>query len=109
MQKDTKIKNKAQSSTPIEITLKLIGGKWKMFIMWTLKDAVFRFSELKRHMPKITQKMLTQQLRELESDGLIYRKVHAQVPPKVEYSLTDLGKTLLPILRSMHKWGESFE
>ena len=109
MKKETKREKKPESSLPVEITVDLIGGKWKVLILWILKDAIFRFSELKRKMPNITQKMLTQQLRELESNGLIYRKVYAQVPPKVEYSLTDLGKTLLPILRAMHKWGESFE
>jgi len=107
MQKDTKQSIRTDVSNPVEITLELIGGKWKLFILWLLKDRIFRFSELKRNVPKITQKMLTQQLRELESDGLIHRKVYAQVPPKVEYSLTEFGITVLPILRAMHKWGES--
>jgi len=109
MQKDTNVKKRPQINIPIEITLNLIGGKWKVLILWLLKDRILRFSELKRKLPKITQKMLTNQLRELESDGLVHRKVYAQVPPKVEYSLTDLGKSFLPILKAMHKWGENFE
>ena len=108
MHKDTKARNKIDTSLPVEVTLDLMGGKWKMLILWLLRDRIFRFSELKRKIPKITQKMLTQQLRELESDGIINRKVYAQVPPKVEYSLTDLGKSFLPILKAMHKWGEFF-
>ena len=108
MQKNTKTKIIKKTLLPVEIALDMIGGKWKILIFWHLKDSVLRFSELKRKIPKITQKMLIQQLRELESDNLIHRKVYAQVPPKVEYSLTDLGKSFLPILRTMHKWGESF-
>jgi DNA-binding HxlR family transcriptional regulator len=108
MQKDTKAINKEESSLPVEITLDLIGGKWKVLILWLLSGATFRFSELKHKIPKITQKMLTIQLRELESDGLVNRKVYAQVPPKVEYSLTDLGKSFLPILKAIQEWGESF-
>jgi DNA-binding HxlR family transcriptional regulator len=108
MKKDTKGKNKSDVSLPVKVTLDLIGGKWKIFILWLLRDSILRFSELKRKIPKITQKMLTQQLRELESDGLVHRKVYAQVPPKVEYSLTDLGKSFLHILRAIHKWGESY-
>lgn len=108
MQKDTNMRKKHEFSFPVEITLDLIGGKWKLLIMWLLKDKICRFSELKRLVPQITQKMLTQQLRELESDGLIHRKVYAQVPPKVEYSLTELGKSFLPILRAMHKWGSTY-
>jgi DNA-binding HxlR family transcriptional regulator len=104
MQKDTKIKI---NSLPVEITLDLIGGKWKVLILWHLLERTLRFSELKRKIPSITQKMLTQQLRELESDGLLHRKVYAQVPPKVEYSLTEAGKSFMPILKALHKWGES--
>mgnify|MGYP001596992305 CR=1 FL=1 len=89
---------------PVEITLDRIGGKWKVLILWHLKD-IRRFGELKRLIPGITQKMLTQQLRELEADGLVYRKVYAQVPPKVEYSLTESGQTLSPILDLACQWG----
>ncbi len=90
---------------PMELTIDLIGGKWKSLILWHLGEATLRFSELKKALPKITQKMLTQQLRELERDGLITRYIYTQVPPKVEYSLTDNGKTLVPILKMMHQWG----
>ena len=90
---------------PIEITLSIIGGKWKVLILWHLYDKVLRFGELKKLMPSITQKMLAQQLRELEADCLVNRKVYAVVPPKVEYSLTKEGKSLKPILHSMCLWG----
>ncbi len=90
---------------PMELTLDLIGGKWKSLIIWHLGENTLRFSELKKTLPKITQKMLTQQLRELEQDGLVKRFIYAQVPPKVEYSLTADGKTLLPILKTMSQWG----
>ena len=90
---------------PVEITLTLIGGKWKPLILWHLKGNVRRFSELRRLIPGITQKMLTQQLRELERDGLIDRQVYPQVPPKVEYSLSTHGETLVPVLESMCQWG----
>ena len=93
---------------PVEATLHVIGGKWKVLIMWHLKDNIRRFSELRRMMPGVTQKMLTQQLRELENDGLINRKVYAQVPPKVEYSLTEYGNTLKPILNAMCRWGTAY-
>lgn len=107
MQKHTKVKNKKEIPLPVEITLDLIGGKWKALILWHLLENILRFSELKRRIPKITQKMLTQQLRELETDGLVDRKVYAEVPPKVEYSLTESGKTFLPVLKAMHEWGTS--
>lgn len=92
-----------------EITIDLIGGKWKPIIIWHLgTKGTKRFSELKRLLPQITQKMLTQQLRELESDGLLERKVYPEVPPKVEYSLTNSGESLMPILRMMCEWGEKY-
>ncbi len=91
---------------PIDATLAVIGGKWKPLIIYELNDQTLRFSQLLDHLqPRITQRMLTKQLRELESDGLIARKVYAQVPPKVEYSLTVLGKSLMPILDQLCKWG----
>jgi len=93
---------------PVEATLHVIGGKWKVLIMWHLKDTIRRFGELRRMMPGITQKMLTQQLRELENDGLVNRKVYAEVPPKVEYSLTEYGKTLKPVLNAMCRWGTAY-
>jgi DNA-binding HxlR family transcriptional regulator len=90
---------------PVETTLSVIGGKWKALILWHLRDQIKRFGELKRLMPGITQKMLAQQLREMEKDGLVKRKIYPQVPPKVEYSLTDCGKSLCPILDMMGEWG----
>ncbi|MBA5851624.1 helix-turn-helix transcriptional regulator [Clostridium sp. cel8] len=103
-----KFKNKNYTCT-FEITIDLIGGKWKPLIIWHLgSKGTQRFSQLRRLIPQVTQKMLTQQLRELESDNLVNRKVYPQVPPKVEYSLTNLGKTLMPILSMMCKWGEDY-
>jgi DNA-binding HxlR family transcriptional regulator len=92
----------------IALALSIIGGKWKPLILWHLKDSVFRFGELKRTLDPITQKMLTKQLRELESDGLIFRNMYVQIPPKVEYSLTEKGLTVLPILEMISKWGANF-
>lgn len=90
---------------PVTATLSVIGGKWKPVILFTLSGGMKRFGELKRTMPGITQKMLTQQLRELEHDGIIFRQVYAEVPPRVEYSLTETGETLKPILQTMCEWG----
>ena len=95
-------------SCPIEATLALIGGKYKTLILWHLKDTILRFNEIKKLIPKATPKMLTQQLRELESDGLIIRVVYPVVPPKVEYSLSDFGKSIIPILDSMCDWGSDY-
>lgn len=93
----------------MELTLQVIGGKWKLIILHKLgKEGTMRFSEVKRSIPNITQKMLTQQLRELESDGVVRREVYAQVPPKVEYSLTELGESVLPVIGSLCRWGESY-
>jgi DNA-binding HxlR family transcriptional regulator len=91
---------------PVEATLDVIGGKWKVVILCHLDKGEKRTSELKRLMPDITQKMLTQQLRELEQDGVLKRKSYDQVPPKVVYSLTDYGWSLKPILDAMCAWGE---
>jgi DNA-binding HxlR family transcriptional regulator len=93
---------------PVEATLDVIGGKWKAVILWHLKGEIRRFGELRRLMPGITQKMLTQQLRELERDGLINRVVYAEVPPRVEYSLSAAGRSLDPVLKEMCQWGENF-
>ncbi|MBV1757473.1 MAG: helix-turn-helix transcriptional regulator [Dethiosulfatibacter sp.] len=93
---------------PLELSMDLIGGKWKCVILWHLRNYHLRFSQLKRIMPGITPKMLTQQLRDLEENGLVHREVYAVIPPKVEYSLTEDGKTFLPVLNSMYKWGRSY-
>lgn len=91
---------------PIAETLSLIGHKWKVFIIWSLlQQNTQRFSELSKGINGISQKMLTQQLRQLERDGLIARKVYAEVPPKVEYSLTELGESLKPVFDSIAGWG----
>ena len=92
---------------PVEATLELIGGKWKGIILYHLLDGKLRFSELKRQIPCVTQRMLTKQLRELEADGLVDRTIHPEVPPRVEYELTKEGMTLKPILNSLKKWGSS--
>lgn len=90
---------------PLHAAINVIGGKWKTIILYMLADQTLRFGELKKSIPKITQKMLTQQLRELETDGLVTRVVYAEIPPKVEYSLTELAKDLRPILGQLCKWG----
>ena len=90
---------------PIQSAITLIGGKWKLPILYNLREGKKRFNELKRALPGVTQKMITHQLREMERDGLIVRKVYAEVPPKVEYSLTPIAKKLEPILASLCAWG----
>jgi DNA-binding HxlR family transcriptional regulator len=92
-----------------ELSLAVIGGKWKMLILWHLgKEGTKRFNELKSLMPGITQRMLVNQLRELEEDLIIHREVYPVVPPKVEYSLTEHGQSLMPILESMYEWGKNY-
>ncbi len=93
---------------PAQTTLKAISGRWKLLILWELLSGTKRFGQLQKALTGVTQKMLTQQLREMESDGIIHRKVYAEVPPKVEYSLTKLGESLQPILIAMDKFGENF-
>ncbi|MEL3972549.1 helix-turn-helix domain-containing protein [Rossellomorea oryzaecorticis] len=92
----------------IDLVIDVIGGKWKVLILWNLNEGVKRFNELKRSLPNITQKMLTQQLRELEEHGLVSRKVYQEVPPRVEYSTTDMGKKLQATLFEMCKWGDEY-
>jgi DNA-binding HxlR family transcriptional regulator len=92
----------------MEVVVDLISGKWKIIILWRLSQKTQRFNELRRLLPAATQKMLTQQLRELESDGLVLRTVYAVVPPKVEYSLTALGESLIPVICEMWIWGASY-
>ena len=93
---------------PVVSTLDIIGGKWKVLILYYLKDDVRRFNELQRLLSGITQRMLTLQLRELENDGIVHREVYPQVPPKVEYSLTEFGRTLMPVIEAMHRWGQEY-
>jgi len=90
---------------PVEAALNVIGGKWKSIILYHLLEKTMRFNELKRLMPGITQRMLTKQLRELEAEQLISRKVYPVVPPKVEYSMTAYGETLAPIIHALRDWG----
>lgn len=97
--------SKKKYNCPVSATIQLIGGKYKSLILWHLTGKTIRFSELKKLVPDATPKMFTQQLRELESDGLLERTVYPVVPPKVEYSLTDKGKSLYPILKAMFEWG----
>ena len=93
---------------PVEATLDLIDGKWKAVILYHLLSDTVRFNELGRRLSRITQRMLTRQLRELEAAGLIHREVYAEVPPRVEYSLTALGRSLEPVIRSLWTWGNTY-
>ncbi|WP_074866230.1 winged helix-turn-helix transcriptional regulator [Atopomonas hussainii] len=92
-------------SSPMELTLEVVGGKWKSLLVYHLMEAPLRFSELRRQVPGITEKMLTQQLRELERDGIVSRTVFPEVPPRVEYVATEHGRTLKPVLEAMCHWG----
>ncbi len=92
-----------------ELVLEIIGGKWKLVILKNLFEGTKRFGQLKRTMPHITQRMLTRQLRELEEDGLVSRKVYPEVPPKVEYSLTEIGESLEAIVRQVDEWGSWYQ
>lgn len=94
---------------PVETTLTLIGDKWKVLILRDLLPGTKRFGELRRSVGQVSQKVLTAQLRQMEESGLIARKVYAEVPPRVEYSLTELGRSLWPILDAMKAWGESYK
>lgn len=94
---------------PVETTLSLIGDKWKVLILRDLMPGTKRFGELKKSIGSVSQKVLTAQLRDMEQNGLVSRKVYAEVPPRVEYSLTELGKSLGPVLDAMRSWGESYQ
>ena len=98
---------KDETNCPVSTVLSLIGGKYKALILWHLTEGILRFGELQRNIPSATPKMLTQQLRELEHDGLLQRTVYPVVPPKVEYALTASGRALLPILEAMYQCGET--
>lgn len=93
---------------PVGVTQNVIGGKWKIVIIWQIKDGVKRFNELQKALPGIRQGYLTQQLRELEQDGLVHREVYKEVPPKVEYSLTDMGNKFLKVMDKMLEWGMEY-
>jgi DNA-binding HxlR family transcriptional regulator len=92
----------------VEATLDVIGGKWKPLILWALGDKVLRFGELQKELPGVNAKMLTKQLRELEEDGVLKRTVYPEVPPRVEYAMTDFGRTLIPILQALCAWGSQY-
>ena len=97
-----------RDNCPVEATLEMIGGKYKALILWHLSENKLRFSELRKAITNATPKMLTQQLRELEAHNLIHREVFPVIPPKVEYSLTETGKSLMPILVAMRDWGAGY-
>ncbi len=104
--------NEAQNNKhyhcPVEATLDVIGGKWKPLILWQLRAEKLRFSRLRQSMQGISPKMLTKQLRELEEDGLLLREAYPEIPPRVEYSLTEFGKTVLPVLDALCEWGNGY-
>ena len=102
-------KTKELPACPVETTLTLIGNKWKVLIMRDLLTGTKRFGELKKSLGSVSQKVLTAQLRAMEEDGLIHREVYAEVPPRVEYSLTELGWSLKPILDAMVNWGNNYK
>lgn len=101
--------DKQLPACPVEVALLLIGDKWKVLILRELVEGKKRFGELKKAIGAVSQKMLTQQLRVMEQDGLVHRKVYPEVPPRVEYSLTSTGSSLKPILDAMNQWGESYQ
>lgn len=93
---------------PMELVVHLISGKWKAVILWNLSEGALRYSEINRRFPDVTEKVLTSQLRSLEADGLITRTVYPEVPARVEYDLSELGMTLIPILKEVNIWGENY-
>lgn len=101
--------NGKKYNNPVELALDVIGGKWKMPILWRLNRNVWRYGELRKDLGIITHKMLTEQLKDLEKEGLIERKVYPVVPPKVEYRITRKGKTIIPIIESLREWGDKFK
>ncbi|MFT4198289.1 MAG: helix-turn-helix domain-containing protein [Pseudoxanthomonas sp.] len=93
---------------PVEATIDVAGGKWKPIIIYHLLDGPRRFGELRKITGDVSQRSLTMQLRQLEQDGIVHRQIFAEVPPRVEYSLTEFGRTLAPVLKAMKKWGDGF-
>jgi Predicted transcriptional regulators len=100
--------NNGEQPCPVLTVQGMIAGKWKLIIIWRLCQGTKRFNELQRLLPEISQGILTKQLRELESDGLVHRKIYKEIPPKVEYSLTEIGQSFLPILHSIRDWGAAY-
>ena len=101
-------KNGKTYSCPVEATLDVIGGKWKPIILWMLRNRVMRFSELQKVIPEVNSKTLTKQLRELEKDGIILRTMYPEIPPRVEYSITEFGRSLVPIVQALCSWGAKY-
>ncbi|MEH0018592.1 MAG: helix-turn-helix domain-containing protein [Desulfobacter sp.] len=97
--------NSKEYRCPVEVTMAILSGKWKCLMLWHLYDGPKRYIALEKVVPGVSQKMLTQQLRELEKDGLVDRTVYPEIPPRVEYKLTALGRSAFPILEMMHSWG----
>ena len=98
--------NEKKYTCPVDFTIDLISGKWSMWVLWNLQDCPLRFGELRKSIPGITEKMLIQQLKKFENNNLVTRTVYSQVPPKVEYSLTEHGKSLKTIMQSIKQWGD---
>lgn len=99
--------NEREFHCALDVTMGYIGGKWKSIVLWYLRKDAKRFKDLKKHIPQITEKMLSLQLKELEQDGIVTRTVFAEVPPRVEYELTEHGKSIIPMLEEMAKWGRN--
>lgn len=99
---------RTQDQCPTELAMEVVGGKWKLVVLEHLSAGTMRFGQLQRAIPPVTARMLTRQLRELETDQLVQRTVYAEVPPRVEYSLTDLGRSLGPVLTQLRTWGEAY-
>ena len=91
----------------VDVAMSFIGGKWKAVILWYLRNGALRFGEIRKQIPGITEKMLSMQLRQLEKDGIVERQVFAEVPPRVEYKLTDMGKNMVPMLEKIGEWGRA--
>ena len=105
MKSEPSVPDPDTTDCPVTYCLSMIGGKWKPVIIYCIENGVSRFGAMRRAVPGITKQMLTKQLRELESDGLLSRTVHAEVPPRVDYALTAKGRTLLPVIGAMSEWG----
>jgi DNA-binding HxlR family transcriptional regulator len=103
------MKRKPVFDCPVNATLHVIGGRWKILVIYHLAGGIARFNELQRAVPGISKRVLAQQLRQLERDGIVSRKVYDQSPPRVEYSLTDFGRTLEPVMERLCEWGETYE